>query len=234
MDTKPFLEFNILEISDAQVEELKRFTKSSFQLEDILDAARELKYTKEIKRILAEQLSDPSDDFVKFFATPVYSGKMTQRVRQQFSQLTKRALNQFINDRINDRLELAKATEGETLSQQRRQQSDDWASDDTETAEEGTGIVTTEEELEGYYIVKAILHGVVDVKRITMRDMKSFCGVLLDNNNRKPICRLWFNASQKYVGLIDTEKQEERIPIKDVDDIYNYADRLKATVGFYN
>ena len=64
--------------------------------------------------------------------------------------------------------------------------------------------------------------------------MKNFCGVLLDHNIRKPICRLWFNRSQKYLGLIDQQKEEERVPIDDLDDIYQYADRLKATVRFYD
>lgn len=67
-----------------------------------------------------------------------------------------------------------------------------------------------------------------------MRDMKSYCGVLLDDNNRKPVCRLWFNGSQKYLGLFDEQKQEERIPIEDLEDIYNHAERLKATVRNYD
>ena len=71
------------------------------------------------------------------------------------------------------------------------------------------------------------------MKRVAMRDLKGFCAILLDDTIRKPICRLGFNTSQKYLGLIDQQKHEERIPIADIDDIYNYADQLKATVGFY-
>ena len=67
----------------------KRFTSTSFQLEELLDAARELKYTKEIKRILGEQLSKPAEDFVRFFQSQVYSGRNTSAIRQQFQELTK-------------------------------------------------------------------------------------------------------------------------------------------------
>ena len=67
MDTKPFFEFNILDFTDIQVTELKRFTKSAFAVREIVDAARELKYTTEIKRILAEELAAPSKEFVRFF-----------------------------------------------------------------------------------------------------------------------------------------------------------------------
>ncbi|MCU7924604.1 MAG: hypothetical protein KZQ88_18080, partial [Candidatus Thiodiazotropha sp. (ex Dulcina madagascariensis)] len=81
-------------------------------------------------------------------------------------------------------------------------------------------------------IVKAILREVLDVKRITMRDTKSYCGILLDNNNRKPICRLHFNYSQKYLGVF-SGKNEERIEIDSIDDIFQHSDRIKAVIAEY-
>ena len=57
---------------------LKSLVKQIFNLQEILTTATELKYTKEIKRILAEQALNPDDDFVRFFASKVYSGKLTQ------------------------------------------------------------------------------------------------------------------------------------------------------------
>ena len=66
-----------------------------------------------------------------------------------------------------------------------------------------------------------------------MRDVRSYCGVLLDDNNRKPVCRLRFNAAQKYLGLFDNGKEEERVQIDGLDDIYRYSDRLKATITLY-
>ena len=47
------------------------------------------------------------------------------------------------------------------------------------------------------------------------------------------ICRLRFNSQQKYLGLIDQQKREQRVAIEDVDEIYSYLDQIKATVGFY-
>ena len=235
MDDKPFLEFDILAINESQVEELKRFTKSSFQIDELLDAARELKYTKEIKRILGEQLSKPEDDFVRFFQSKVYSGRNTLTIRQQFQELTKQALGQFINERINDRLEKASALGREDATQRTTLVSEPLSSEQVLSAEEedDDGIVTTSEELQGYYIVKAILHDVLDIKRVAIRDLKGWCAILLDDTIRKPICRLRFNTKQKYLGLIDQQKQEQRVAIEDVDDIYNYLDQIKATVGFY-
>ena len=101
MDTKPFLEFSFDKFEDEEVEELKRFRRPSFEAQEIVDAARELKYTKEMKRILSDQMDSPSEDFVRFFATQLYSGRMTHGVMQQFAELTKTALHQFVNDRIS-------------------------------------------------------------------------------------------------------------------------------------
>ena len=95
-------------------------------------------------------------------------------------------------------------------------------------------IETTEEELEGYYIIKAILRESLDPKRIALRDKKSYCGVLLDDNNRKPICRMYFNTKQKYLGLFTENKDEEKVPIDDLNCIYDYADTLKNTVRNYD
>ncbi len=224
MDSKPFFEFNILDFEEQHVDELKKFTKPAFDLDNILTTASELKYTNSIKRIFSEEISNPSDDFIKLFASQVYSGRMTQPVVDQFSNIVKEALSQFIREKVNDRLKSALDVEQETNPEI-----------ENETApleKENNGIATTEEEIEGYNIVKAIVREVVDVNRVFMRDTKSYCGILLDDNNRKPICRLHFNYSQKYLGIF-SQKNEERISIKNLNDIFQYSDRIKATVIEY-
>ena len=225
MDSKPFLEFNLLDIQDAVVPEVKKLTKSHFDQDAIIEAAGELKYTKEIKRILAEQLTAPSDDFVKFFVAQVFAGRITQSVREQFTPTVQKAFRHFINDQINERLKSA-------LQQDSTGSNEDVPAESEKESE--AEIETTQEELEGYHIVRAILREIIDPSRIAMRDVKTYLGILLDNNNRKPLCRLHFNTGQKYLGLFDNAaKQEERIPIDRIDDIYQFSDRLKGTVTFY-
>ncbi|MDY6834571.1 MAG: type I restriction endonuclease [Chloroflexota bacterium] len=227
MDSKPFMEMNMLDLQEQLVSELKRLTKPNFDLNQIITNAGELKYTNEIKRILAEQLVVPSDDLVRFFASQVYTGKLTQTVREQFEGITKRALTQFTNDLINDRLKAA-LTDSNTSSTNLL--SDD---QDNDNNDNNNKIVTTVEELEGYYIVKAILCDLIEPGRISMRDTQSYFGILLDDNNRKPICRLHFNRSQKYIGLFDSRKREERVAIEDLNDIYKYMERLRSVVNTY-
>lgn len=230
MDEKPFLEVDLLDIDDNIIPELKKLTKSSFDLESIINAAGELKYVSQIKRILHSQLNNPEDDFVKFFASRVYDGILTQKVRESFLNLTKKAASQYINDQVNERLKSAITgvtpaiveTQTEQIQGEHDEQKDE------------NEIVTTQEELEGFHIVKAITRSVLEASRINHRDTKSYCGILVDDNNRKPLCRLHFNRTQKYIGLFDIEKNETRHPIATVDDIYSFADILKATAALYN
>lgn len=222
MDIKPFLEIDMCEIKEAQVKELKKFTKSSFDLDEILTTASELKYTGEMKKIIANEINDPSEDFVKFFTKKVYSGPVTERVRLKFTGITKSALNQFVKDQVSSRLKSALDA------------SDVKQDEETEILiENKKGIVTTEDEWEGYYIIKAILHEVVDPDYVTIRDTLSYCGILYEDSNRKPICRLHFNSKQKHISLFDNNRTEEKIPIESVKDIYNYSDRIKSTIQLY-
>jgi predicted type IV restriction endonuclease len=94
-------------------------------------------------------------------------------------------------------------------------------------------IVTTEEELQAYYIIKAIACAILDTERITYRDTQSYFGILCDDNNRRTICRLHFNAKQKYIGIINADKNEEKIPLDNLNEIYKLADQLRATAGLY-
>lgn len=232
MDEKPFLELDLLDIDEYSVPELIKLTKSAFDVDSIISAAGELKYVSQLKKLIGAQISKPEDDFVKFFASRVYEGVITQKVREQFFELTRKALAQFLNDQINERLKSAMSGAIQpTLTSLSIANSTNAAIQEQNEAEDK--ILTTLEELEGYHIVRAVVRSVVDAKRIVQRDTQSYFGILLDDNNRKPICRLHFNRSQKYLGVFDEEKNETRHAISSIDEIYEYADQLKKTVGYY-
>lgn len=230
MDEKPFLIFDLLDFDEAAVEELKKFTKSAFNVEDILSTANELKYRREIKNLIALEFNAPSDEFVRFFTRKVYSLRLTQQVIEEFTEITRQAFRQFVNEKIESRLKTALDKEDTQSVEPVRAElvPDDEAASSAEDAAE-----TTQDEVGAYLIIKAILSKVLDPKRIVMRDVKRYCGILLDDNNRKPLCRLHFNTGQKYLGLIVDNKQEEKVPIDDLDEIYQYADQLLATVSLY-
>lgn len=70
--------------------------------------------------------------------------------------------------------------------------------------------------------------------RVVDRDRQSYFGVLLDDNNRKPICRFHFNSkSVEHIGIFDDDKVESRHQLFELSAIYQYADALRATVRRY-
>lgn len=223
MDEKPFLEFNMSEIKEVQMEELKKFHKSYFDIDNIINSASELKYTNELKQLIQRELNNPTADFVKHFAKQVYPSVITAKVLDQFTNLTKRSIQQHISDLITDRLKNALQKEDES-----NKPTTPAAVESTET--EASKIVTTEEELEAFMIVKSILRQKVAVSRITYRDGQSYFVILLDDNNRKTICRLYLNGNKKHLAILDEQKKEVRNELQSIDDIFNHSTLLESVV----
>lgn len=232
MDDTPFLEVNMENVKDTQVDELKKFHKSYFDLDNIISSASELKYMALLKSVLKQEFTAPSADMVRMLTKRVYDGVMTQKVIDQFTDLVRRSFALHINDVMSERLNIAiKSTE-------RNEDAPPQANEDVQKNDEGkvsveSRIVTTEEELEGFYIVKSILRNHISSERITYRDALSYFAVFCDDNNRKPICRLYFNTSNKQVGVFGEDRKETRHKITCLDDIFGLQDDLVNAVEKY-
>lgn len=234
MDEKPFFEFNFEQYRSSQVEKLKEFHKSYFNVDTILNTASELKYTNEIRNHIAREISEPSDDFVKYFAKPVYAGRLNEAMMEQFRAIVKNAFAQYSNDYMNDRLKSAIGADAVVSAAPTASEVKTEVAQAEETEQEVSKVVTTNEEMQGYYIIRAICYSVVDnIDRVAMRDTQSYCGILLDDNNRKPICRLHFNATKKYIEVFDEERRGTRHQIDTLSDIYKFADDIVATIKRY-
>jgi len=227
MDEKPFLEIDLSNIRSSGIEELKKFHKAYFNLDDILSSASELKYTRELKTIIGNEFQNPSSEFVKLFAKQVYDGVFTQKVSDQFTILVKKSVTSLINEIISERLKSALKAETEASEP---------TSPTTESSEaqnHDSKIITTDEEIEGFYIILSIIRQYIDSKRVVFRDTQSYFSILVDDNNRKPVCRLYLNSpTNKYIAFI-ADKKESKFKIDHLDDIYNYAEQLKESVSRY-
>lgn len=193
MDMKPFLVFNIFQRTDSQLRELERFTRQNFDTERIRESARQLKYISAMREELEQFFRDPTDEQVRLFARNAYEGKVSQKALDVLKPLFKTTLAQYISDQVRSRFDNAMAAQEPDAANIPMEMEDD-------------GIVTTEEELEGYEIVKAIASKKVDSHRIAYRDAKSYFAILLDDKNNRPICRLYYNRNKKYVGLFNDPK----------------------------
>ena len=190
MDEKPFFEFNILDFKERDVEELKKFAKTVFDVDSILTTANDLKYTRLIHDKLAEWISNPSEDFVRLVTTDVLDNRrFTAAIKEQFTAITKRAFDQLISEKINQRLKGAMTSETNHKID---------TSEKTEASKKGgehieDELVTTQSELEAFYIIRSIVREVLPAKRVFIRDSASYCAIIVDDNNRKTLCRLRFN-----------------------------------------
>jgi hypothetical protein len=221
LDSRPFFVFDVTDFNASIISELRKFEKASFDVSAILATAERLKYTSGVKQAISKLIEEPSEEFVRIVAAGIYEGRMTSQVREMLTGVVRTAFREVIMDTVKSRLSTALADTEQVI-----EKIDEPVAEDPE-------VITTEEEREGYMIVKAILRDTVEAKRVTMRDQKTYCGILLDNNNRKPLARLWFNRSIKYIGLFDGEN-EERLIIASLDQIYDHADRLRSAAKKYN
>ena len=224
MDEKPFLEFNITEIKDNQIEELKKFHKANFDAESIVNTASEMKYMNELKHLLHQELTEPTPEFVKYFASKVYSGRVTEKILEQFTELTKKSVQHYISDLITERLKTALSKEDEKNKTENSVE---------QNLTDISKVNTTEEELEGFLIVKTILRQKIPATRVTYRDAQSYFAIFLDDNNRKAVCRLYLNGGKKFIGLLDENKKETKYEIQSLDEIFNYSAELLKTIEQY-
>ncbi len=236
MDNCPFLEIDFLNLSDTIIPELKKLTKSGFNLEDAISTAKVLKYTGGIKTILKEQLTNPNEDFVKFFFKQLCPNKtFTGKLKESFVEFTKKSFEEFIREEIVNSIDEVRKPKPVVNPEVEEEQTPSSSSE--ENKDNPQAIVTTKEELEGFYIIKAILGNKIETNRISYKDTINYRNVLFDNKTSKPICRLYLNTSKWKIGVftvVEGKKQEEKISIEKLDDLYQYSDKFEQIVKFYD
>ena len=226
MDESPFLVIDVLNLKDRDIKQLQKFSNESLDIENILSMAGSKKYINGIKDIFKKEVSDPSDDMAKFFAARLTDKRLHHNVLDEFKIYTKQAFTEIVNDMVNDRINSIKSRLAEENTSSSTTEEDEQSS-----KEDNNGIVTTKEELEGFFIVKSILAETVPLNSVAARDTKSYFGVLLNDNNRKWICRLHFNSmTNKYLGIHLSDKEETKFAIDNIEDIYKYKAELIETV----
>ncbi len=236
MDEKPFLVFDLLDLDRGLISEIQKLAKDSFDLDSVVNAAQELKYVGAIRRIISNEAKDPSDEWIRYFVARVYDGKATQRVIDQFRPLVAKALTQYIGAQVDDRLKTALGGDSAAFDEVPRTTavSTSEPAPAVEATSSDPDIVTTDEELEGFNIVRAIAVSEVAPERVAYRDAKAYFAVLLDDNNRKPIIRLHLNGKTvKFVTTFENGKEGTRHDIDTVVDIYRVADEVRTTIRNY-
>ncbi|WP_146549047.1 type I restriction endonuclease [Rummeliibacillus suwonensis] len=227
MDATPFFTFNILDLRDSQIIEIAKFRKENFDIDSITSTASELKYLGALKHYLKEQFEEPDDDFVKYLVNQIYDGVKTKSTLEKFTPIIKKGLTQIITERVNDKLNAAlKSTADNKV--QIPIETEEKAIPDIDDS-----IITTEEELEVYSIVKVALREEVPSERIFYRDNKSYFNILLDDNIRKWIMRVFFEKNRNFIVLNDSTVDKERTTI-DFNDPLEILDSKEQITNVVN
>jgi hypothetical protein len=222
MDETPFLEFDILNFNEDFLPHIQHISKHTWDIGEIMSTGVRLQDFNAIQMAINDELSEPSDDYVRYFLSRAIGGRITSKALQALRPIFIGALQECLGSYARRYLETPRTVDVDAPADGDR-----------------PGIVTTNTEMWAYVIVRTLLHEVVDSSRVFMRDQKTYCAVLLDNNNRNAICRFFnfghWNEGDPNIGqnahiVIFSTEGGERFPIRFVDDIYPLKDKLIAAV----
>ncbi|WP_282668183.1 type I restriction endonuclease [Lactococcus cremoris] len=221
MDSTPFLTVDLTNIKDNQFLELAKFHKENFDVDKISSSAAELKYLNNLKLFLSENLNEPTESFIAYLVSQIYDGIKTKSTLEKFSPIIKKGFNQFITERVNEKLSAALNTSVETKTLDTTEEIQEVVQDD--------GIITTPEELEAFTVFKVASKDFIDSSRLYYRDTKSYFGILIDDNNRKWVFRFYQKATKNLIEIRDSGTFEIDTPI----DIAMYQDKIKQAIENY-
>lgn len=238
MAEKPFLDVDLENLTKKDIKELEKFIKTNFDVSEIVTRADYLKYRNLTKKALLDEFDDPSDEFVKAIGKQVYDGILTPRIKEKIGTIISSVIVEIINEKVEKRLADAMDNAGKEDKPASVEEDvlEEVASDDVDDE-----IVTTDEELEAFYIIKSIASDVTDSERIAIRDRKDYCNILLDDHKNYPIVRLHFNYKNILrIELFDkVEKGHsgmkigDKVDIEKVSDIYDYKERILNIINEY-
>ena len=178
--------------------------------------------------MLKSELDSPSDDFAKLILSVIYDGQKNQKVIEKFKPIIKKSFNSFINELLNQKISSALNTENEKNNES------DPTDESIDSTESGSSkIITTQEEIQAFFIIRGLLVGTVAVEDIVYRDTESYFGILYKDNNRKPICRLNLDGKRMQILIPDENKKFERIYLNSINDIYKQKEKLIESVSRY-
>lgn len=217
LDSNPFFTFNLANYKETQVEQLKNFSKENFDIQSAFANASDLKYIQQFVDVLTLEYQNPSAEFVKYFINKagLSEGRVMQSMIDKHTSTLKEAFNAFMSKTMKNVLDGSVSLTSPKVTEE------------TKLDKKKSQVETTIEELEGFAIVKSILNGHIDLKRVVYRDNTSYFNILLDDNKYKNICRLYFNSSQKYISFLHDNKEEKK-PISNIDEIFSFKDEIIA------
>lgn len=242
MDEKPFLIVNLLDLSDIDIEQLKKFHKSYYNESEILSTAQELQITIQIKDILNKNFQSPGENFTRYFVKCLNEGKSSAKLIEQYTPIVKKSIASVINDIIADRLNVVIKNENKQVSEiipgeqvNTGAPSSDKLPQGIVSTDKESGVITTQEEIDAYNIIRSIVRSKISADKIVYKDYKTYFAIGVENASYWWGCRLYFGNKKKNICFpIEDYKSQEKVEIETIDDIFKYSDRLEQTFVLAN
>ncbi len=195
LNPKPFFTFNLREFDSIALETLAMFLRTSIEMNSIIEEAEEIYFLDNFEEAFAKELSSPSRDFIKAIYSNMGGNRMSDKQEVQIRAL----INSVSVKSALDKL-MAK-----------------------EAASTNSGIITTDEEMKVFHIIKTIVaqHKKVETDSIGFRDLKGKFLILLDDNQKKRICDLRISPNKRVL-----EVNGEKFDIPDIDSIIKLKKKL--------
>ncbi|EQJ93958.1 TPA: type I restriction enzyme HsdR N-terminal domain-containing protein [Clostridioides difficile] len=258
MDEKPFMTINLLDIDENKISHLKKFAKTTFDVDVVFNIASESKYTNLIKEQLNEQLESPSDEFVRFIINDFYNGVKTQNVVEKFRPIVKRSILQFATDFMNEKLKSLLESNDDEDEKEKKRVIDKKVKEETERKnkektekekmrkaeecqKEETKIDVVKEdqqqisaeEKEAFDIVQDILGDLSCKEDITYKKEKEWLNILYKSDSNLWICNIKLTSSDKLISLPNQNDEPTEYRMDEVIDIRELKDELNYVLSKY-
>ncbi|MEA4813865.1 hypothetical protein SDC9_188717 [bioreactor metagenome] len=143
-------------------------------------------------------------------------------------------MNDYISETMNDKIKTALGgTGGSVSAPEQASEAPIPQTEDKAPEKAAPNIVTTEEELEAYFIIKNLLKDITDIHDITYKDTESYINILYKGNTWKWICRLRITPNQKLLIIPDENKKDIKYKLSDIYDLTQHSDEFHAVLQRY-
>ena len=230
MDKNPFFVFNMLNPSAKSIKELTKFTNTEFSVDEILKNADRLKHMGLIQDFLENNFNNPDVSFVKFFLKRIYDGKLTQNVISKYTPIIKEAINLYITNEVNKKIQNALS---EIKKEEQRQEEEQQSQE--EQIEENKRELSDDEK-KAVFLIRSVLTQIIDIERISFRKNKRYISLVIDNKIGNYFARIYLSTKNMYIGLftLDCGKMiEERFKLDILHDIYELKPKIVDSCRIY-
>lgn len=176
LHTEPYYIFNLNDYAENDIEILLKYSRAEFDFKKILEIAFDKYFSDAFENALVDELFEPSDAFIKAIYLRMGGKQMRDRMKTTLSGLINSKTLQRALDRVIQK-----------------------------EVKIGGVTITTAEELSIYHVVKTLLVQTREFKkqaeRITFRDQKTSFNVLIDDNIRKTVCKIYADGGKKSIEI---------------------------------